>query len=123
METRYPDPPWRMHGRAIFQPFAVPARSLRLPAGFTPRLAGGRALGGCRVRTEHQAGRAELHVQRSNVDARLHRDRLSLDIQVQDAGDILGEVHDQGRADCLPRQGGAATARQEWKAVARSYVN
>lgn len=45
METRYPDPPWRMHGRAIFQPFAVPARSLRLPAGFTPRLAGGRALG------------------------------------------------------------------------------
>lgn len=44
-QDAYPPAPWRTHGRAFFQPFVVRAESLRLPAGFAPRVVTGRAVG------------------------------------------------------------------------------
>lgn len=44
-EARYPEPPWRMHGRGVFAAVRVPTAELRLPTGMNPVSAMGQSLG------------------------------------------------------------------------------
>src|SRR5690625_1872099 len=76
-----------------------------------------RAVGGGYVRGELQPVRRQVSVQLVTHHARFHPNPALLDVQLEDAGQVLRHVDNEGRPDGLAGQAGAAAARQDRHAV------
>ena len=79
----------------------------------------GGAIGGGRFSAEQEAMRFEGGIERVAHEARFDAGGMFLGVDVEDAPHVFGEIQDDGLADGLTGQAGAAAAREDGDIVTR----